>query len=180
MVWYIFGGNFINYKASSWGNITPAITLANEGGFVTIHLGWTPYYARFSVRAYAQGMSESSSWFSGWTVADEVAGTTNAVVVGYNNRFPGVVNFASGIWNSNGRVGIGTTSPTAQLEVAGQVKITGGTPGVNKVLVSDATGLASWQNTPTPCVPAGSGIENECYGSGALQANLTGPFNVAF
>lgn len=43
-------------------------------------------------------------------------------------------------------VGIGTTSPTAKLTVAGQVKITGGTPGAGKVLTSDASGLASWQN----------------------------------
>lgn len=71
----------MNYKASSWGNITPPITLANEGGYVTIHLGWTPYYARFTVSAYAQGMSEQSAWFRGWTVADEVSGVTNAVVV---------------------------------------------------------------------------------------------------
>ncbi len=43
-------------------------------------------------------------------------------------------------------VGIGTAMPTAKLEVAGQVKITGGTPGLNKVLTSDASGLASWTN----------------------------------
>jgi trimeric autotransporter adhesin len=49
---------------------------------------------------------------------------------------------------TNGNVGIGTVSPTALLEIAGQVKITGGTPGVGKVLTSDATGLASWM-TPT-------------------------------
>ncbi len=41
-------------------------------------------------------------------------------------------------------VGIGTSTPTTKLEVAGQVKITGGTPGTGKVLTSDATGLASW------------------------------------
>jgi hypothetical protein len=45
-----------------------------------------------------------------------------------------------------GNVGIGTTNPTAKLEVAGQVKITGGTPAVGKVLTSDATGLATWQS----------------------------------
>jgi hypothetical protein len=50
---------------------------------------------------------------------------------------------------STGYVGIGTTNPSAKLEVAGQVKITGGTPGLNKVLTSDANGLASWQ---TPVV----------------------------
>jgi hypothetical protein len=44
-----------------------------------------------------------------------------------------------------GNVGIGTTNPSAKLEVAGQMKITGGSPGAGKVLSSDAGGLASWQ-----------------------------------
>ena len=49
---------------------------------------------------------------------------------------------------SDGNVGVGTTNPSAKLEVNGQVKITGGTPGVGKVLTSDADGLASWQDAP--------------------------------
>lgn len=43
----------------------------------------------------------------------------------------------------NSNVGIGITNPGTKLEVAGQVKITGGTPGSGKVLTSDASGLAS-------------------------------------
>ncbi|MCX6758958.1 MAG: hypothetical protein NT012_00070 [Candidatus Nealsonbacteria bacterium] len=54
-----------------------------------------------------------------------------------------------------GNVGIGTTSPGAKLEVAGQIKITGGIPGVGKALISDAAGLASWQ-TITGTLPSGS------------------------
>lgn len=46
--------------------------------------------------------------------------------------------------DENGNVGIGTTSPGTKLEVAGQVKITGGSPGSGKVLTSDAVGLATW------------------------------------
>jgi len=46
---------------------------------------------------------------------------------------------------SGGKVGIGTTSPGAKLEVAGWVKITGGNPGEGKVLTSDANGLAAWE-----------------------------------
>jgi hypothetical protein len=45
---------------------------------------------------------------------------------------------------SDGNVGIGALSPSAKLEVAGQVKITGGGPGEGKLLTSDASGLASW------------------------------------
>jgi hypothetical protein len=40
-------------------------------------------------------------------------------------------------------VGIGVT-PTAKLDIDGLVRIRGGTPGSNKVLTSDANGLASW------------------------------------
>lgn len=45
---------------------------------------------------------------------------------------------------STDNVGIGTITPGAKLEVVGQVKITGGAPALNKVLTSDADGLATW------------------------------------
>ncbi|MBC7848717.1 MAG: hypothetical protein H7Y31_03220 [Chitinophagaceae bacterium] len=48
---------------------------------------------------------------------------------------------------NNGKVGINiNTSPTAYLEVNGNVKITDNTQGDGKVLTSDASGNASWQN----------------------------------
>jgi len=55
--------------------------------------------------------------------------------------------------SNNGNVGIGTDSPDEKLDVDGQIKITGGSPGAGKVLTSDATGLASWQNPPSEIDP---------------------------
>jgi len=48
----------------------------------------------------------------------------------------------------DGRLGIGTSAPTTDLHVDGQVRITGGSPGAGKVLTCDATGLATW-STPS-------------------------------
>ncbi len=48
--------------------------------------------------------------------------------------------------DGTGNVGIGTDSPTSQLHTTGSVRFAGaGTPGVGKVLTSDASGNATWE-----------------------------------
>jgi len=64
-----------------------------------------------------------------------------------------------------GNVGIGTSSPWAKLEVAWQVKITGGTPWAWKVLQSDANGLASWQSIST--LPSAGTAGQTLYSNGS-------------
>ena len=49
------------------------------------------------------------------------------------------------IVTNTGNVGIGTTSPAAKLDVNGNIKIADGSQGANKVLTSDANGVASWR-----------------------------------
>lgn len=55
------------------------------------------------------------------------------------------------IVTSNGNLGVGTTNPSTKLDIfrstSGAVKIADGTQGNNKILVSDANGIGTWQNT---------------------------------
>lgn len=46
----------------------------------------------------------------------------------------------------NGKVGIATGNPLAKLDVNGNIRIADGTQGANKVLVSNANGIAQWKN----------------------------------
>jgi len=93
----------------------------------------------------------SNGWSAVWS---DIPNDSDWVISG-SNMYAGV----------SGNIGIGTTNPTAKLEVAGQIKITGGSPGAGKVLTSDSTGLASWQPIPS----GGSGAVTGIIGGEALS-----------
>lgn len=152
---------------------SPAIPSAGVVGFSSSSSGAASgVWGEASAGNGVYGKSTSGNGVEG-TINNGAIGATNAGVVGRAaNQGYGVAGFANsgvgGYFSSatgpalvtgTGRVGIGTNSPTATLEVAGRVKITGGTPGAGRVLTSDADGLASWQ-TPTSgtSYTAGAGI----------------------
>ena len=58
-----------------------------------------------------------------------------------------------------GAIGINNRDPHASLDISGQIAIRGGGYGLNKVLTSDADGLATWQNSSSSSVSA-SGASN--------------------
>ena len=85
-------------------------------------------------------------------------------------------------------VGIGTSSPGAKLEIAGDIKIVDGSQGVGKVLTSDAAGLASWQSNMREIVilvydlPSGTNDANSIGGAWttrALNTKVTDLNNIA-
>lgn len=89
--------------------------------------------------------SGSTAWQRVLTTADAVGGIGGSGTANYIPKFTAGTALGNSSIYDNGNVGIGVTSPGAKLEIAGQIKITGGTPGAGKVLTSDAAGLASWQ-----------------------------------
>lgn len=48
--------------------------------------------------------------------------------------------------NASGQLGLGVL-PTSKMDINGQIRITGGSPGVDKVLETSSTGLATWKSS---------------------------------
>jgi hypothetical protein len=108
---------------------------------------WAGYYN-------TTGIANTTLWYN---AGYNITTWSNNIAIWYitmvpSNTASNQLNIGNWIYGDNGNIGIGVTSASAKLEIAGQIKITGGSPGSGKILVSDATGLASWQSS----VPASS------------------------
>lgn len=88
----------------------------------------------------------SQNWYSGIDTSD-----SNKFKIATSTLGSGYDMF---VINASGNVGIGTTAPTAKLDIDGQIRIRGGSPAADRVLRSDADGLATWVDPST--LPAGS------------------------
>ena len=171
-----------------------AALMANTTGFANTAIGSSAMYQNSiggyntsvwqnSLSSNTSGNNNAAIWVNAWSTL--LSGNNN-IFIGYNTQ-PNVSNTASNqlnignwIYGNNGNIGIGVTNPTAKLEINWQIKIMWGSPGVGKILMSDATGLASWSAfSPNPCTPGGSGIYNTCYGVQSLTSNTTGDYNTA-
>jgi Chaperone of endosialidase len=166
MVWY---DNIAIGGESAWQTMNGNRNVAIGGNMAGVAMSWTLNVAIGTQAGVSMTTGNSNIYLGSYAV-----GNANQ-----DNQFSiGNVIYGSGMGSAgatNGKVGIGTSTltSTAKLEVAGTVKITGGVPGVGKVLTSDATGLASW-TTPSVAI---TGWQTN-YGARWLTATTLGTGSV--
>ncbi len=105
-----------------------------SGAYITIN-GGGPNYGPGGNLVLSGGLQGPGNWWDpgrNGSVIMAINGTEYMRVDGYRDGYQGYV-------------GIGTSVPAAKLDIIGNIKITDGTQGANKVLTSDANGLATWQ-----------------------------------
>ncbi|MCO6499990.1 MAG: hypothetical protein J5I47_06380 [Vicingus serpentipes] len=91
------------------------------------------------------GQNNTTGYYNlalGYNAGFSSGNLTNATAIGYN----ATVNISDAIvLGSGANIGIGTSSPSARLDVEGTFQLKDGTEGTGKILVSNASGDASWQ-----------------------------------
>ena len=129
----VFAGNYILAQNVGIGTSSPQFPLSFPGTLgdkISLWSDGTPTH---------YGIGVQSNLLQIFTKAN-----TNDIAFGYGSSGSFLERMRI---KGNGNVGIGTSTPAATLDVNGQVKISGGSPGDGKVLTSDASGNASWSNS---------------------------------
>ncbi len=141
----LFGGVILQAQ-----DVKTDLASATAATGFTVHKkgGDTVFTVRGSGIAGFPGILPSTRLFVNGGPLNGVTGYSSAAggagLLGRSLAPKGYAGIFQGRVHVDGRLGIGTSAPTTDLHVDGQVRITGGSPGAGKVLTSDATGLATW------------------------------------
>lgn len=135
---------YTKYNASTYGAYTPVIKLATENNKVVIFIDSKDYFQRFMVRAFSKGLSETSTWFDGWTVVDEALPTPavpgHQVTLPYRNRFKNEVFL-------DGMLSVGTAAPTSNITINRPLTLTNNTSVNNYPTIKKGATSANYFST---------------------------------
>jgi hypothetical protein len=150
---------------SSGGN-TPAISMAAATSLVPGYLtsaDWSNFNSKESVLTFSTGLTRTTNTITsnlstgiigGQSVIGGTAAGNNLTLLSTSNATKGLIQFGTSAYNEvNNRLGIGTTAPTAPLDVVGDVHISATGSGRSDV------------GSPNP--PREIGITNWADGNGA-------------
>lgn len=106
----------------------------------------------------AVGIMEDNTFFSSVNPVSNIANSDSILAVSTTAPVSGTFYLWTPTTNPAAMrtVGIGTGSPTSNLDIKGRIRIRGGNPGLNKVLTSDNQGNALWQALPVELPTTGN------------------------
>jgi hypothetical protein len=161
------------------GFLMPRLTQANRN-FITTN-GMLSYTIDVNPGFYYRqgGWVPVSAATLGWPLLGK-SGALAAAYVGTSDAQPFVfrtnnvdrMRFLSAVSPAIGFIGIGTNAPTTNLHVQGitpSFRLQDGTEGLNKIIVSDATGVASWASAGSVFTP-----DWDTFGNSIIATNFLG------
>ncbi|MDD5150998.1 MAG: hypothetical protein PHC28_11080 [Flavobacterium sp.] len=142
----------LDVSSSTKGFLFPRMTTLERDAIENPATGLTVFNSTTNALEINKGTTIAPLWTAS-TGAPGTAGLLTAGNAAGNTPFWNGTNWiinSSSLFNNGGNIGIGTTTPTANLEVVGTTKTTdlqvtnGAVAG--KILTSDAIGNATWQD----------------------------------
>ena len=142
-------------------NTTTPTSMLDVNGQVTIDQKNFGGYGGLLIKGNAPGSNYPNICFSTTNtsgsdiISSYIGGNINSNTTGFESMDLVFLTSQNGLGSlsermrikDNGYIGIGNTNPSQKLDIVGKIKITDGTEGIGKVLVSDVTGVASWVTT---------------------------------